>query len=386
MHVPLVARARAVSSSRAMLAEAASALAAVTAWLTIAATPSAALPEIRMSRENRVPACVTPDRLMRFLTSRNPRVETRFRDIARYYRQHGEALRVRWDYAFFQMVIETNYLSYRRPDGRWGDVRPSQNNFAGIGTTGGGVPGDRFTDVSSGVLGQMQHLVAYSGEYVAEPVAPRTALKQDHIIALSRSLERPVRFSDLARRWAVDPRYGASIEYIATSFRSEYCARRDNQAREALPWRQSVNAPAPAGDAAAPRQLENPSFLGAEPQLRTQPVAARRPPQVARTIWRRKETEQPVRVANAPRPSLATPAPAPAPAPRPPALAANHGTAKDRDAMALLAGEAASGTPPTTSLEVSHLGPLIAGLSAIASSFEIVAPEPAPRLATRSAP
>ena len=86
------------------------------------------------------------------------------------------------------MLLETNYLSYKTGSGRWGDVDPKQNNFAGIGTTGGGVPGDSFPDVSSGVLAQMQHLVAYSGERVANPLAPRTREKQDDIIELSLAL------------------------------------------------------------------------------------------------------------------------------------------------------------------------------------------------------
>jgi hypothetical protein len=89
------------------------------------------------------------------------------------------------------MLLETNYLSYKTGSGRWGDVDPKQNNFAGIGTTGGGVPGDSFPDVSSGVLAQMQHLVAYSGERVSNPLARRTREKQDEIIELSLALRRP---------------------------------------------------------------------------------------------------------------------------------------------------------------------------------------------------
>lgn len=53
--------------------------------------------------------------------------------------RRGEDLGLRWDYAFFQMAIETNYLSFRREGGRRSDVRPSQNNFAGLGATGNGV-------------------------------------------------------------------------------------------------------------------------------------------------------------------------------------------------------------------------------------------------------
>ena len=195
-------------------------------------------PEIRLSQRNAVPQCVTPDRLMAFLRQRNGNLDPRFKNIAHYYRQHGEAWRVRWDYAFFQMAIETNFLSYRRPNGKMGDVDPRQNNFAGIGTTGGGVPGDSFPDVSTGVLGQIQHLVVYSGESVGEPVASRTRLKQHHILALSRKLNRPVLFSDLARRWAVDPKYASSIEWVAGRYREQFCRGNNTISDdvEVLPW------------------------------------------------------------------------------------------------------------------------------------------------------
>lgn len=208
---------------------------------------AANLPEIRLSQRNVVPACVTPERLMAFLRQRNGNLDPRFQNIAHYYKQHGEAWRVRWDYAFFQMAIETNFLTYRRPNGRMGDVDPRQNNFAGIGTTGGGVPGDSFPDVSTGVLGQIQHLVVYSGETIGNPVAPRTRLKQDHILAKSRELNRPVRFSDLARRWAVDPKYASSIEWVASRYRAQYC-QRDGAPNEAeiLPWHRSPRADAAA--------------------------------------------------------------------------------------------------------------------------------------------
>jgi len=181
------------------------------------------LPEIRMAPGQAVPACVTPSRLMRHVLERTRDLNPAFRDIARYYKLHGEALRIRWDYAFYQTLLETNYLSYKTGSGRWGDVDPKQNNFAGIGTTGGGVPGDSFADVSSGVLGQMQHLIAYSGERVASPLAPRTREKQDDIIALSLALGRPVRFSDLTNRWAKDRNYAISIEFVAERYRKANC-------------------------------------------------------------------------------------------------------------------------------------------------------------------
>jgi len=218
---------------------------------TLPAQAAATLPEIRLSVQNTVPACVTPERLMAFLERRNGALSPRFRTIAAAYKKYGEAWRVRWDYAFFQMAIETNFLTYRQANGRMGDVDPRQNNFAGIGTTGGGVSGDSFPDVATGVLGQIQHLVVYSGEEVADPVAPRTRLKQEHILEASRRLNRSVRFSDLARRWAADPKYGRSIEWVAERYRAEYCkGGRAPSPVEALPW-QRANAVPSDGKAAA---------------------------------------------------------------------------------------------------------------------------------------
>ena len=154
---------------------------------------------------------------MAFLAERNAHLDPRFRNIAYWYKHFGEAWRVRWDYAFFQMAIETNFLSYRRGDGRRGDVGETQNNFAGIGATGGGVRGERFADVPTGVHAQIQHLVAYSGERLATPIARRTRERQGDIVEASQRLGRQVTFGDLARRWAVDRAYGKSIDTIAGS-------------------------------------------------------------------------------------------------------------------------------------------------------------------------
>jgi hypothetical protein len=181
------------------------------------------LPEIRASAQHGVPSCATPDRLMTYLTDRNPNIEPRMRTIARIYKMHGDALGIRWDYAFFQMLLETNYLTFHRGDGEWGDVKPWQNNFAGLGATGSGVAGDSFPDVSTGVLAQLQHLLAYSGQRVTAPLAPRTRDKQDDIIQASLALHRPVRYSDLTRRWASDRNYARSITAIAEGFQKRFC-------------------------------------------------------------------------------------------------------------------------------------------------------------------
>jgi hypothetical protein len=216
-----------------------------------AASPRAPqLPEIRISRQHGVPSCVTPERLMAYLTQRNSHLEPHLRTIARAYKMHGEALGIRWDYAFFQMLLETNYLTFRRGNGEWGDVKPHQNNFAGLGATGGGVPGDSFPDVSTGVLAQLQHLLAYSGQHVATPLAPRTREKQGDIIEASLALHRPVRFSDLTLRWASDRNYARSITMIAEGFYEMFCGREN----EPLPVAADAARSVPQTPAQTPMQ------------------------------------------------------------------------------------------------------------------------------------
>lgn len=62
---------------------------------------------------------------------------------------------VRGDGAFAQSCKETGYFAYG------GDVKYTQNNFAGIGATGG-VPGCSFSSIEVGVLAQAQHLKTYA--------------------------------------------------------------------------------------------------------------------------------------------------------------------------------------------------------------------------------
>ncbi len=206
------------------VAQRAASVMASLATLLLASSAVIAAPAIRTTETNRVPQCVTPDRLMAFVRERNPSVDPRYRDIAGWYKQYGDAWHVRWDYAFYQMILETNALSYRRGNGRRGDVHEKQNNFAGIGATGRGAPGERFPDIKTGVHAQIQHLVAYSGELVADPVSARTQLVQDAVISQSKRLHRAVTFGDLARRWATDRTYARSIDTVAEQFRLGYCA------------------------------------------------------------------------------------------------------------------------------------------------------------------
>lgn len=63
---------------------------------------------------------------------------------------------VRPEVAFVQTMKETGFLQYG------GDASIEQFNFAGLGTTGGGVPGNSYPDVRTGIRAQIQHLKAYA--------------------------------------------------------------------------------------------------------------------------------------------------------------------------------------------------------------------------------
>ncbi len=63
---------------------------------------------------------------------------------------------VRPEVAFVQTMKETGWLQFG------GDASIEQFNFAGLGTTGDGVPGNSYPDVRTGIRAQIQHLKAYA--------------------------------------------------------------------------------------------------------------------------------------------------------------------------------------------------------------------------------
>jgi hypothetical protein len=200
------------------------------------------LPAIIASADNPVPKCVTPDVLMDFVQATNaqrrtPRqIEPRFEHIASLYQRIGQCVSrppdgcvgVRWDYAFFQMLIETNYLTFRRPDGVLAAVPADDNNFAGLGATISGRPGEHFNDVETGVLAHLQHVLMYSTTLIPHPVAERTRKVQSDVQDVMRRLHRPVTFGDLARLWTGTDKntYGREMLRLADRFSQRYCQSR----------------------------------------------------------------------------------------------------------------------------------------------------------------
>lgn len=181
---------------------------------------AANLPQVKLSGSNQVPACATPGRLTAFLEQRNSALPEKFSAIAADYMRVGEELHIRWDIAFFQMLLETGNLKFT------GDVSVDQNNFAGLGATGRKAPGESFPDVATGVKAHLEHLLLYAGEPVDSPVAERTRKVREWGVLDSwlKGVKGPMTYSMLAKKWAPGSRnYSRDIENVADAFYSGLC-------------------------------------------------------------------------------------------------------------------------------------------------------------------
>lgn len=125
-------------------------------------------------------------------------------DIVPLYKNQGELLGIRWGYAVAQMIKETGYLKFS------GDVKAEQNNFAGIGAVGGGVPGASFSTREEGVLAHLEHLFAYAS---IDPL-PLGIAKVDPRFDLVKRGSCP-NWEDLNGNWAVPGQtYGEDVVKI----------------------------------------------------------------------------------------------------------------------------------------------------------------------------
>lgn len=97
------------------------------------------------------------DDLLEQFTLHNTSNYDRAERLAKLYIKWGKILNKRADFAWCQMEHETGHLNFR------GDVKPGQNNFSGIGATGG-VLGNSFRTEELGVIAQYVHICWYTEE------------------------------------------------------------------------------------------------------------------------------------------------------------------------------------------------------------------------------
>lgn len=132
------------------------------------------------------------------------------------YRQAGEEFGVRWDMAIFQSCLETGW--FWNNSGPF-DVKKEQHNFAGLGATGGGVPGDSFPDALTGIRAQLQDLALRCDTFLPkESIISPYAKKQYETISNRHSKH----WEDLSGTWAADKNYHTKIYSIMNDFDSKY--------------------------------------------------------------------------------------------------------------------------------------------------------------------
>jgi len=328
-----------------------SVLAFILAPVLTAGAAAANLPDILAGPRNAVPDCVTPGRLMAYLRLRNPQLDARYDSIATEYMRQGEMLGLRWDFAFHQMIVETGALSYWRGN-RAGDVKPTQNNFAGLGATGKGEPGESFPDVASGVRAHLEHLLLYAGRPVDNPTAQRTRNVREWgvLTPWQKTFTRPITFTDMAARWAPGTRnYPTMLKTVAERFDAEVCGKPDprpglvHEARASSTKTSAVKTPVeaeppaarPSGAELAQRAIDQAKAEGNDRRfaLGAQNAAPPASPPAAPT---------PFKVLNAPAPS--EPSMPAAETPAAPPTAAGHA----RSALAPIASPPVS-PPPVVS-------------------------------------
>ncbi len=136
--------------------------------------------------------------LQLFLRNNNENALVKFPDIPKLYQGEARTEGVNYDIAFCQMCVETGFLRFG------GDIRPEQNNFAGLGAIGGGSEAASFPSATIGVRAHIQHLKAYANlePLVGEEVDPRFRFVTRGIAPL---------IDQLSGRWSADLDYGARI-------------------------------------------------------------------------------------------------------------------------------------------------------------------------------
>jgi N-acetylmuramoyl-L-alanine amidase len=97
-------------------------------------------------------AILTAEQMNQFVLAITPQAI----QLGSYYITYGKDYGIRGDIAFAQAMHETDFFRFS------GVVQVDQNNFSGIGATGGDVRGARFSSPEEGVLAHIQHLYAYA--------------------------------------------------------------------------------------------------------------------------------------------------------------------------------------------------------------------------------
>lgn len=141
-----------------------------------------------------------------YLNNTDPQLNCSVDELVHLYWEEAGREGVREDLALAQAIVETGFFRFN------GDVKPEQNNFCGLGTTGGGVEGEYFDEPEIGVRAHIQHLLAYTTKKhpSTDIVDPRYELA--HAIRMERGIVDT--WSGLNGTWAMGSHYCEKIMRI----------------------------------------------------------------------------------------------------------------------------------------------------------------------------
>ncbi len=136
------------------------------------------------------------------LINPKPKLTCTPEEIVHYYWKEAEREGIRPDVTFAQAILESGSFRFG------GDVLPSQNNFCGLGTVGGGAKGATFKNPETGVRAHVQHLLAYTSKHPGTKIVdPRYELA--HKVRLRDGL--CTTWYQLNGNWATSKYYAEKI-------------------------------------------------------------------------------------------------------------------------------------------------------------------------------
>lgn len=152
-------------------------------------------------------AVATQAQMVNFIKKRNPapKLNCTVEQLVHLYYVEAGREGIRPDIALCQSIKETGTWAYG------GDVIPEQNNYCGLGTTGGGVKGEFFATPQLGARAHIQHLLSYTSKRPpkVEIVDPRYDLIKNFRPQIFGKLTK---WTDLNGVWAVPGHhYGEDI-------------------------------------------------------------------------------------------------------------------------------------------------------------------------------
>ena len=161
--------------------------------------------------------------------NKNVKLDCSIEEIVNFYWLEAEREGVRPDMALAQALVETGYFGFG------GTVKPKQNNYCGLGTTGKKVRGAKFKNPEIGVRAHIQHLLAYSNAKTPSTkiVDPRYELA--HAIRQERGFVD--KWSGLNGTWAMGAQY---CEKIMVTYQAMLGMEMSEQEKQELLARQKL--------------------------------------------------------------------------------------------------------------------------------------------------